>query len=60
MEGCAEFVLEQIFNDHFAGDGFLELCGCGLFDDFIQIFVLQSRPHFFLFYIILEFIFLPS
>ena len=60
LESCAEFVLKEIFNYHFACYGFLQMCGCWLFDNFIQIFVLQSSPHLFLFYIILEFIFLPS
>lgn len=53
LESGAEFVLKQILNYHFAGNGLLELSCSGLLDNFIKIFIFEGRPHLFLFDVVL-------
>jgi len=60
LERGSKFALKQVLDNHFTCNCLLELSGGRLFDNFVQIFVLQSSSHFFLFYVVLEFVFLPK
>ena len=60
LEGGSELVVEEVFDDHLTCDGFFQLRDSGLLDHFLQIFVFESHPHFFLLEVFLQIILLPN
>jgi hypothetical protein len=59
LKTCSELVLEDVFDNHLTGDGFLERSGILMLQNFVQILVSQHRSDLFLFKVILLFVFLP-